>query len=43
VAERIRDVLLVQSDGVGGSHTKWLDENERFELGADLDLAEVST
>jgi hypothetical protein len=39
VADRIRDVLLVQPDGHGGSTMKWLNEEERFELGADLDLA----
>ncbi len=39
VADRIQDVLLIQPDGAGGSKTKWLDEDERFELGADLDLA----
>ena len=39
VADRIQDVLLIQPDGAGGSTTKWLDEDERFELGADLDLA----
>jgi exonuclease SbcC len=39
VADRIDDVLLIQPDGTGGSKTKWLDEDERFELGADLDLA----
>ncbi len=39
VADRIQDVLLVQPDGAGGSTTKWLDEEERFELGADLDIA----
>jgi DNA repair protein SbcC/Rad50 len=39
VADRIQDVLLIQPDGFGGSTVKWLDEDERFELGADLDLA----
>ena len=39
VADRIQNVLLIQPDGAGGSTTKWLDEEERFELGADLDLA----
>ncbi len=39
VADRIRDVLLVQDDGVKGSTLKWLNEEERFELGADLDIA----
>jgi exonuclease SbcC len=39
VADRIQDVLLVQPDGAGGSTMKWLNEEERFELGADLDLA----
>jgi exonuclease SbcC len=39
VADRIRDVLYVEPDGTGGSKTRWLDEDERFELGADLDLA----
>jgi exonuclease SbcC len=39
VADRIQDVLLIQPDGAGGSTTRWLDEDERFELGADLDLA----
>jgi exonuclease SbcC len=39
VADRIPDVLLIQPDGAGGSTTKWLDEDERFELGADLDIA----
>jgi exonuclease SbcC len=38
VADRIQDVLLVQPDGSGGSTMKWLNEEERFELGADLDL-----
>ena len=36
VADRIQDVLLIQPDGAGGSTTKWLDEDERFELGSDL-------
>jgi exonuclease SbcC len=39
VAERIQDVLLIEPDGAGGSTTKWLDQDERFQLGADLDLA----
>jgi DNA repair protein SbcC/Rad50 len=39
VADRIQDVLLVQPDGVGGSTMRWLNDEERFELGADLDLA----
>jgi exonuclease SbcC len=39
VADRIKDVLLIEPDGVGGSTTRWLNEEERFELGADLDLA----
>lgn len=39
VADRIHDVLLIQPDGAGGSATRWLNEDERFELGADLDLA----
>ena len=39
VADRIQDVLLVQPDGVGGSTMRWLNEEERYELGADLDLA----
>lgn len=39
VADRIQDVLLVQPDGMGGSSLKWLNEEERFELGADLDIA----
>jgi exonuclease SbcC len=39
VADRIQDVLLIQPDGAGGSTLKWLDEDERFQLGADLDLA----
>ncbi len=41
VADRIRDVLFVEPDGSGGSILRWLDEEERFELGADLDLAEA--
>jgi exonuclease SbcC len=39
VADRIQDVLLVQPDGIGGSTLTWLNEEERFELGADLDMA----
>jgi exonuclease SbcC len=39
VADRIKDVLLIEPDGAGGSTTRWLNEEERFELGADLDLA----
>lgn len=39
VAERIRDVLYVSSDGLGTSAIRWLNEDERSELGADLDLA----
>lgn len=39
VAERVPDVLLIQPDGAGGSTLKWLDEDERYQLGADLDLA----
>ncbi len=39
VADRIQDVLLIEPDGLGGSHAKWLNEEERFELGADLDVA----
>jgi exonuclease SbcC len=39
VADRIKDVLLIEPDGAGGSTTRWLNEDERFELGADLDLA----
>jgi exonuclease SbcC len=41
VADRIKDVLLVESDGSGGSKTRWLNEEERFELGADLDLVSI--
>ncbi len=41
VADRIRDVLFVEPDGMGGSKTRWLDEEERFELGADLDLTDA--
>ena len=39
VADRIKDVLLIEPDDSGGSSTRWLNEEERFELGADLDLA----
>ncbi len=39
VADRIQDVLLIEPDGYGGSNARWLNEEERFELGADLDLA----
>jgi exonuclease SbcC len=39
VADRIKDVLYIEPDGVGGSKARWLNEEERFELGADLDLA----
>jgi exonuclease SbcC len=41
VADRIKDVLYIEPDGQGGSRTKWLNEEERYELGADLDLTEV--
>jgi exonuclease SbcC len=41
VADRIKDVLLVEPDGSGGSKTRWLNEEERYELGADLDLVSV--
>jgi exonuclease SbcC len=41
VADRIRDVLLVEPDGTGGSSTRWLNDDERYELGADLDLVEA--
>jgi len=41
VADRIRDVLLISPDGVGGSSARWLDDDERSELGADLDLTSV--
>ena len=39
VADRIPDVLLVRPDAAGGSTMNWLNDDERFELGADLDLA----
>jgi exonuclease SbcC len=39
VADRIQDVLYVGPDGLGGSKIRWLNEDERYELGADLDLA----
>jgi hypothetical protein len=29
----------IELDGTGGSRVRWLDEEERFELGADHDLA----
>lgn len=41
VADRIRDVLYVEPDGTGGSKTRWLGEEERFELGADLDVTDA--
>ena len=42
VADRIKDVLYIEPDGHGGSKTRWLNEEERYELGADLDLTEVA-
>ena len=42
VADHIRDVLYIEPDGQGGSKTRWLNEEERYELGADLDLTEVA-
>jgi exonuclease SbcC len=42
VADRIKDVLYIEPDGQGGSKTRWLNEEERYELGADLDLTEVA-
>ena len=41
VADRIRDALFIEPDGMGGSRARWLDEEERFELGADLDVADA--
>lgn len=38
VAQRVEDVFLVEPDGVGGCRTSWLDDAQRYELGADLDL-----
>jgi hypothetical protein len=43
VADRIKDVSYIEPDGTGGSKARWLTEEERYELGADLDLAEVGT
>lgn len=42
VADRIRDVFFIEPDGMGGSRERWLDEEERFEFGADLDLADAA-
>ena len=38
VAQRVEDVFLVEPDGAGGCRTAWLDDAQRYELGADLDL-----
>jgi exonuclease SbcC len=42
VADRIKDVLYIEPDGQGGSKARWLNEEERYELGADLDLTEAA-
>jgi exonuclease SbcC len=39
VADRIPDVLYVTPDEFGGCSAEWLNEEQRFGLGADLDLA----
>jgi hypothetical protein len=38
-ADQGRAAFYVEPHGIDGSRVRWLDEEERFELGADLDLA----
>lgn len=42
VVDRILDVLFIDPDGMGGSRARWLDQEERFDLGADLHLADAA-
>ena len=38
-ADQGRATFYVEPHGIDGSRVRWLNEEERFELGADLDLA----
>ena len=43
VAEQIRDVVYVGSDGLGTSAIRWFNKDERPELGADLERSNPSS